>query len=105
MDYNGGGVLPMPIHLATEIRLIKKQGVIYEVESSQFENMLCRELKDDHPSDVKWHNYVIGVVSELMKISPLKIKGFKALITGSIPVGAGLSSSASLTCGLLRGVE
>ena len=105
LDYNGGDVLPMPIHLATEIHLIKKQGVVYEVESSQFENMLCRELKDDHLSDVKWHNYVIGVVSELMKISPLKIKGFKALITGSIPVGAGLSSSASLTCGLLRGLN
>ena len=28
LDYNGGDVLPMPIHLATEIRLIKKQGVI-----------------------------------------------------------------------------
>ena len=105
LDYNGGDVLPMPIILATQIQFAKTTGTTYEVESLQFKNMLRRELKDDHISSVKWHNYVIGVVNELLKILPHKIKGFRAIINGSIPVGAGLSSSASLTCGLLRGLN
>ena len=105
LDYNGGDVLPMPINLATQIHITKTDGIEYEVKSLQFENKLRRRLKDDGLSEEKWHNYVVGVVSELYKIYPNKISGFKAHVSGSIPVGAGLSSSASLTCGLLKGLN
>ncbi|MEC8617694.1 MAG: galactokinase, partial [Bacteroidota bacterium] len=105
LDYNGGDVLPMPINLTTQIHITKTDGIEYEVKSLQFENKLRRRLKDDGLSEEKWHNYVIGVVSELYKIYPNKISGFKAHVSGSIPVGAGLSSSASLTCGLLKALN
>jgi len=46
-----------------------------------------------------WANYLLGVVS-LMQRCGFSIGGFNVLFGGNIPVGAGLSSSAALECGL-----
>ena len=46
-----------------------------------------------------WANYVRGVVSELKKRGCL-LKGCNIAITGNVPQGAGLSSSAALEVGI-----
>jgi galactokinase len=48
-------------------------------------------------SSLDWPNYVLGVAHELKKDGHT-ISGFNILITGNIPVGAGVSSSAALEC-------
>ncbi|MDR3211447.1 MAG: galactokinase [Planctomycetota bacterium] len=42
-----------------------------------------------------WGNYVMGVVWQLKKIG-VQVGGFDAVITGDVPLGSGLSSSAAL---------
>jgi galactokinase len=48
-------------------------------------------------SNLDWPNYVLGVIDELRKDGHV-ISGFNMLITGNIPIGAGVSSSAALEC-------
>jgi galactokinase len=45
--------------------------------------------------DERWANYPLGVVSELCALS-IPIEGFSAEISGELPAGCGLSSSAAL---------
>ena len=56
----------------------------------------------------KWCSYVIGVVSVLngdKSHSPLGIPPFEAVITSSVPIGGGVSSSAALEVATLMFVE
>jgi galactokinase len=43
-----------------------------------------------------WSNYVAGVVSGCRQISKMRPGGFNALVMSTVPIGGGLSSSASL---------
>ena len=45
-------------------------------------------------SEDRWANYPLGVVRELIDLGVL-LSGFRAEVTGDIPIGAGLSSSAA----------
>ena len=105
LDYNGGHVLPGIIDLATTIQFSTNGKKSYEVCSLAFNEKLTREIHHYDLSKTNWHNYVIGVVHGLNKLRPNKIKGFKADISSKIPLGAGLSSSAALTCGIARGLN
>ena len=105
LDYNGGHVLAGIIDLATTIQFSTNGKNTYEVSSSVFNENLNRDIHHYDLSKTNWHNYVIGVVHGLNKLRPNKIKGFKADISSKIPVGAGLSSSAALTCGIARGLN
>lgn len=51
------------------------------------------------PSPSGWGRYVAGVVWAL-RDAGLPVGGFEAVLTGNIPVGAGLSSSAALEVGM-----
>ncbi len=48
------------------------------------------------PSAPAWSHYLIGVAS-LLQASGREIAGIDAVITGNVPIGAGLSSSAALS--------
>jgi galactokinase len=51
-----------------------------------------------------WQNYVIGVVAELLSLG-CRLGGFRGECWGDVPIGAGLSSSAALTCSLAFGLN
>jgi galactokinase len=51
-----------------------------------------------------WHNYVLGVLNELKKLTN-KLKGFDCEMESKVPVGSGVSSSAALECGLAFGLN
>lgn len=105
LDYNGGHVLPGIIDLATTIQFSTNGKNTYEISSSGFNENLNCEIHHYDLSKTNWHNYVIGVVHGLNKLRPNRVNGFKADISSKIPVGAGLSSSAALTCGIARGLN
>lgn len=96
IDYNGGMVLPCAISLGT-----------YGIARRRSDNMLCLASENmDIRADVSleglkyekkhgWANYAKGVVFHLMKAG-YKAGGMEILVSGNIPSGAGLSSSASL---------
>ncbi|QYN41533.1 galactokinase [Gilliamella sp. ESL0443] len=97
-DYNDGFVLPCAINYETVIschkrsdNLIRVIAVDYNNEQDQF---LLNPSIEKHPN-YQWANYVRGVIQYIVKYSE-DIRGVDLAISGNVPQGAGLSSSASL---------
>ena len=91
-DHTGGLVLPMAVDLATTVRLRRGGGRVRLV--SDADPAPCDVgLEVSAPAAVSppWARYVAGVVAE---VRPLV--GATGTVTSTVPVGAGLSSSAAL---------
>lgn len=104
-DYNDGLVLPATINKGTRFR-ITKNGTASEVNfSAKNVNQTYQfNLYNIQRHSSGWQNYVIGVVAEILKLNK-SLKGFDAEFEGDVPIGSGLSSSASLECGLAYGLN
>lgn len=95
-DYNEGFVLPIAIDRATFVAARARPDRTVRVHSGQFDaedsfSLDAIERSTEHP----WSNYVRGVVKGLLA-RDLPIVGADLLIESDVPLGAGLSSSASL---------
>ena len=97
-DYNDGFVLPCAIDYHTVIcgsprddRRVRVIAVDYAGEDDEF----SLDEAIDPRSDRLWANYVRGVVKQLLEAGHF-LAGANLAISGNVPQGAGLSSSASL---------
>jgi galactokinase len=91
-DYAGGLVLPMAIDLATTVT--GKRGgdrVVLTSASEPHPAVVPIDVEDPPSVAPSWARYVAGVVAELRPEV-----GFTGEVTTTLPVGAGLSSSAAL---------
>ena len=99
-DYNGGFVFPMAIERHTVIAAAPlDEGVakVYSVQTGEMAD-ICVDGSSVPPktsAEVKWSSYVQGVVACCFEAG-LKVPPFCALINSNVPLGGGLSSSASL---------
>ena len=97
-DYNDGFVLPCAIDYQTVIACAKRSDRQVRVIAADYDNQQDIFSLDEaivsHP-DQMWSNYVRGVVKHLLKRAP-GFAGADMVISGNVPQGAGLSSSASL---------
>jgi galactokinase len=91
-DYAGGLALPMAIDLGTTV-LGETHGERIVLRSHQEDEPLTLSLTVEDPAGVepRWARYVAGVVAELQPD-----RGFVGIVDSTLPVGAGLSSSAAL---------
>ncbi|MDD3122236.1 MAG: galactokinase [Candidatus Izemoplasmatales bacterium] len=99
IDYNGGYVMPfaisngnagcISIRLDQKIAFYSSNFSDYGIISSDLEHL-------EYVKDNGWANYAIGIIYELKKRNYLIPNGFDISITGNLPTGAGLSSSASI---------
>jgi galactokinase len=94
-DYNDGLVMPVAIDRATWVACAPRPGATLRVFSDHFSEMVAFDLGETPPSPRRhWSDYVRGVALELGRAG---IRGgADLLIRGDVPLGAGLSSSASL---------
>ncbi|WP_332696054.1 galactokinase [Halalkalibacter lacteus] len=98
-DYNGGHVFPCALSIGTfavarkrkdsKIRLYSMNFSDRGVIETSLENLMYVEEHD-------WANYPKGVVAKLIEADALILTGFDVVFNGTIPNGAGLSSSASI---------
>lgn len=97
-DYNDGFVLPCAIDYQTVISCAPRQDRMVRVIACDYDNQID-EFSLDAPivshDTQPWCNYVRGVVKHLQKRCG-KFGGVDMVISGNVPQGAGLSSSASL---------
>lgn len=94
-DYNQGVVLGAAINRGTTVTGNRRNDGIVQIRSGDFGKVEI-PLSKLHPvTEERWANYAFGVVRELMDAG-VPVAGFDAEITGDIPIGAGLSSSATL---------
>ncbi len=101
-DYNDGYVLPAAIDKYTYITF--EESDRFEAYSKYFDQ--CIEfLLDEKKEKIEWLNYVKGALLYTLKGTKREISPWKIEITGDLPLGAGLSSSASLMVGVVYGLS
>lgn len=97
-DYNDGFVLPCAIDYQTLVAVSPRTDKTVRVVALDYSNQRDEFSLDSdiqpHSSQM-WSNYVRGVIKHL-QLQGMNIGGADLAITGNVPQGAGLSSSASL---------
>ena len=98
-DYNGGNVFPCAITLGTYALATKRDDTLIKFYSENFSELgvITIDLNnlEDDPAD-KWTNYPKGMIKFLKEAGYVIDHGLNILYYGTIPNGAGLSSSASI---------
>ena len=99
-DYNAGFVMPAAIHFQTLVAIAPRSDRQLRVRSRNFNEECVVPLPTaaDRPATTggtHWMDYVCGVAWAL-QARGLPLTGADLLIAGDVPLGAGLSSSASL---------
>jgi len=95
-DYNEGFVLPAAIDKATFIAIGKREDGTIKLVSKDYHESYEASVSVLKPVK-NWPTYILGVVDQLIKRGH-KLRGFNLVIQGDVPIGAGLSSSASVEC-------
>ena len=103
-DYNGGFVLPAAINYSTWVAVSSRADRELHIIAEDFGAQKVVINLDEpmlHDASAPWSNYARGVIQELQKRN-YRLVGGNFLISGNVPTGAGLSSSASLEVALVR---
>jgi len=104
-DYNGGYVLPFAIDRVTEVALRPRKDRRIRIFAEAFQETAELHLPIEDPTPTGgWQDYLTGILIGLSHRDDLPF-GFDGAITGNIPIGAGLSSSASLEVALALGLS
>jgi len=98
VDYNDGFVMPAAIDKGVWFAVAPNGGDSINCYSYDMKESLSVSYDDVKP-DSGWKNYILGVI-HVMLANKLSIKGVDVVFGGNLPVGAGLSSSAAVECGL-----
>lgn len=99
-DYNLGFVLPAAINKYTFFAIGKNDSNTAKIQSVDYDELSEVDIKIDQVLTSGWLKYMESSLIGLRE-EGYDIGGFNLVFGGNIPIGAGLSSSAALTCGLL----
>ena len=95
-DYNGGYVLSVALDLGIAVAADVRPGpVVFEIWSESFRESVKFPLDGLRKESGSWSNYVRGVVREL-DLARVRLRATRMVIGSSLPIGAGVSSSAAL---------
>jgi galactokinase len=97
-DYNDGYVLPIAIERQTVALWRRRDDLTVRFRSLQQDQQASvnlAEAGDCAPGELKWANYPIGVAAKLFEHG-VALRGADVLFDSDVPLGGGLSSSASL---------
>jgi galactokinase len=104
-DYSDGFVMPAAIDFSTVVAISPRTDGRILAHSVNYDERLDKTvgelLDDDFASlragrQVRWSDYVGGVLWALREHGVAVDKGFSLTVAGDVPLGAGLSSSASV---------
>ncbi|TDB68015.1 galactokinase [Arundinibacter roseus] len=99
-DYNHGFVLPASVDKAVYFAIQPRTDSVVRLLAVDLgESYECTVDALEKPLQ-EWPQYQLSVLDQLQKAG-YSIPGFQAAFGGDVPVGAGMSSSAALECGLL----
>ncbi|OEF25766.1 galactokinase [Vibrio rumoiensis] len=97
-DYNDGFVLPCAIDYQTVVAATARTDKLVRVIAVDYDNQI-NEFDISKPlefnQDIMWVNYIRGVIDCLQKRG-FEFNGADIAVSGNVPQGAGLSSSAAL---------
>src|ERR1700744_1141987 len=96
IDYNGGLVMPCAINMGTSMLTAPNNDGVFRFRSINFDDVADIPVQSSYTKENScWYNYPLGVIQHfLMDGHP--VQGLDMLYYGNIPIGSGLSSSASI---------
>ncbi|KAM7533334.1 hypothetical protein Aperf_G00000124523 [Anoplocephala perfoliata] len=107
-DYNKGFVLPMALPMVTVmVSRLNDMGkcCIYTMATEEERNTVTFSAANVEKTELikeeQWSSYVRGVIAIFQQSGGPRVPSFDAVIVSSVPIGAGLSSSASLEAATL----
>ena len=106
-DYNDGFVLPCAIDFANYVA-VKKNGSqtvrVFAVDYNERDEFAI-SIQQQDTSSKQWSNYIRGVIWALAEKGFALPEGVDLVVSGDVPQGAGLSSSAALEVGIGKALQ
>jgi galactokinase len=104
-DYHEGFVLPAAISRGIWMALRRNNSPnMVHVRALDREGASTFDLGAQPVTAEKWERYVKGLTAIMVEYLP-EMAGYDLVFGGDLPIGAGLSSSAALCCGLAAGLN
>ena len=106
-DYNDGFVLPVAIDRDTWVAASPRadgQVDALALDEQNADDRFALSAMPPHFPGGGWRDHVRGTLAQLVEVLPA-LSGMNLVIAGDVPMGAGLSSSASLALALLRAAQ
>ncbi len=94
-DYNDGFVLPMAIDYRVDIAVSPRGDRMLNIRSRSMDDSISFSLDENIRKRDHWSDYTAGV-ARMLELYGFHLPGADLLIESTVPVGAGLSSSAAL---------
>jgi galactokinase len=106
IDYNGGLVLPVALQFGTTCTVSPRDDGALHISSASVEGPPVIVPVDDLETGARqgWSSYVVGAFAQSRSRHDLP-GGASLHVDGDVPLGAGLSSSASLECAVLVALD
>lgn len=96
IDYNGGQVMPAAISMGTYLAVSRNISKRFRFHCINFPETADLQLQSSYSkTGPEWFNYPLGVIDRLLQEGHT-VSGLDMLFYGNLPIGAGLSSSASI---------
>ncbi len=100
VDYNDGYVMPAAINKYICFAISKTDTTTCTLVAKDLNETYSFDVTDElKPIKQMWVNYILGVIHHLKEHGTIG-NGFNIVFSSSVPMGAGLSSSAALECGV-----
>ncbi|MBE7188557.1 galactokinase [Jatrophihabitans endophyticus] len=103
-DYNEGFALPLALTQSCTATVELRPGSDVRARSVQRDAELTVAAADLHPGTADWAGYVLGV-AWVLRGRGHDVPGLSIEVDSTVPVGAGLSSSAALVCSTAAAVD
>ena len=100
-DYNNGFVLPAAIDKAAYFAIALRDDDEIHLAAEDLNETFSIALNELKPMvGISWPNYILGAVAQFQKLD-IPLKGLNAILSSDVPIGAGLSSSAAVSCAVI----
>ena len=102
IDYNGGRVLPTALSLGVDLAIAPRTDGRLRIHSDKFDGRVERSVSE--PASDHWSDYIVGAV-QLARVQNFAPDGLDIAVATTLPFGAGISSSAAVTVGVLKALR
>ena len=103
VDYNDGYVMPAAVDKGIYFAIAENNSEVASFYAADLNEEFSIDL-NSIAKDRGWKNYVMGIMDQLQK-KKYQLRGFDCVFSGDVPVGAGMSSSAAVECGLGHAID
>jgi galactokinase len=103
-DYNAGLALPFAIEQGCTATVEPTRDGTVVAVSAQRDGAVTTSLSALATADIGWADYVCGVVWALQRLG-FDVPGLRVSVESTVPMGAGLASSAALLCSVATAID